>query len=99
MAGLGNGDASQSFLDIEFGVLLVEDGTVWVYESGSSRGQLTTYQPGDYFRVGVESGLVRYYKNGGVFYTSTVAPAYPLLFDTALHGSGATIADPVMHIP
>jgi hypothetical protein len=99
MAGLGIGDSSQSHVDLEFGLLLVENGPVWVYESGISRGQLTTYTSGDTFRVGVESGAVKYWKNGLVFYTSAVAPIYPLLVDTALYTNGAAVSDVVVHIP
>jgi subtilisin family serine protease/subtilisin-like proprotein convertase family protein len=98
MVGLANGDSSQSFGDIESGILLVEDGSVWVYESGASRGQLTTYVSGDRFRVAVESGAVRYFKNGGVFYASLVAPAYPLVVDSALYSMGATVADVVIAV-
>jgi len=33
---------------------------------------------GDVFRVAVGAGVVNYYKNGTVFYTSSVAPATAL---------------------
>jgi hypothetical protein len=99
MAGLGNGDASQSYTDVDHGILLTETGTVWVYESGLRRGMLTTYVAGDRFRVGVESGVVKYRKNGVVFYTSSVAPRYPLLLDAALYSEGATITDALISFP
>ena len=31
---------------------------------------------GDVFRIAVKSGVVRFYKDGALFYTSTVAPTY-----------------------
>ena len=53
------------------------------------------YQAGDPFQVGVEGGVVTYRRNGAVFYTSGVAPAYPLLIDTALFTPGATLSEVV----
>jgi hypothetical protein len=43
--------------------------------------------------VAVESGVVVYSRNGSVFYTSGVAPTYPLLVDTSIHTNGATISN------
>ena len=42
-------------------------------------------------RVAVVGGVVKYSKNGVVFYTSTKVPVYPLLVDTALYSVGATL--------
>ena len=47
-------------------------------------------------RVAVEGGVVKYRKNGTLVYTSTVAPTYPLLVDTALYTSGATLTNVVL---
>ena len=44
----------------------------------------TSFVAGDVFRVAVQSGVVRYSKNGTVFYTSQTAPAYPLVLAAAL---------------
>ncbi|HEY9421652.1 MAG TPA: hypothetical protein VIW92_09570 [Thermoanaerobaculia bacterium] len=55
-----------------------------------------TYAPGDVFRIAVEGGAVKYYKNGALLYTSGVAPAYPLVLDTALSAMGATVQDAVI---
>ncbi len=71
-------------------------GTVLVYEGGVSRGNFGAYTPGTVFRVAVESGVVKYYRNGAVIYTSTIAPTYPLLVDTALYTTGATISNIVI---
>ena len=46
--------------------------------------------------MSVESGVVVYRRNGVLFYTSGVAPVYPLLVDTALYSAAATIADVVL---
>ncbi len=62
-----------------------------VYEKGTSRGAFGTYTTGDKLQVAVESGVVKYKKNGTIFYTSTQAPTYPLLVDSALYTMGATL--------
>ena len=45
----------------------------------------------DVLRVAVTSGVVRYSINGVLQYSSTATPHYPLLCDTALYDTGATI--------
>jgi hypothetical protein len=44
-------------------------------------------------------GHGRYRKNGIVFRTSTVAPRYPLLVDTSLNQTGATLDNVVLSAP
>jgi hypothetical protein len=91
MCGLGNADSSPSYLDIEFAIYLTGSASVQVYESGGFKGDFGAYQPGDRFRVEVSPGIVRYRKNGVVFYTSAVSPTYPLTIDTSLYSTGATL--------
>ena len=71
MAGLGNGDASQSYVDVEYAIY-ARYGELQVYEAGTSRGSFGTYLAGDRLRVGVESGVVKYRKNDVVFYQSAI---------------------------
>ena len=85
MAGLSSGNTNTDFADVDFGILLTSNGTVYVFESGASRGVFGSYQAGDRFRVSVEGGVVRYRRNGVLFYTSGGTPTYPLLVDTALY--------------
>src|SRR5216683_105905 len=92
-AGLSNGDSSQSWNDIDFGIEVRDDATIEVVEAGTSRGTFGAYAAGDRFRVEVRDGVVGYYRNGSSFYTSTVTPAYPLRIDTALYSTGATLTD------
>jgi hypothetical protein len=93
LAGLGNGDSSQSYTDLEYGIHLVPGGTYGVYESGVLKTGYPSYASGDRFTVGVESGVVKYRRNGVLFYTSTSPPTYPLLVDTSLYTPGATVTD------
>jgi PKD repeat protein len=96
MAGLSNGDTDRSPQDIDFAVHLNTGGAFYVVEGGTSRGYFGDYRSGDVFRVAVESGTVKYYRNGAPFYTSQVAPRYPLLLDASLNGQGSTIANAII---
>jgi PKD repeat protein len=92
--GLGKSsstDSNPSTDDIAFGIVVNEAHNVYVTESGVSHGPLGTYVGGDHFRVAVEGGVVRYRKNGYLFYTSTITPTYPLRGDASLWSPNATI--------
>ncbi len=96
MCGLAVGappDNDPSFGDISFAVNLKSDGTLTVFESGLDRGVSGTYAPNDVFRVAVINGVVQYFQNGKVFYTSTATAAYPLRVDASLFTTGATLAN------
>ncbi|MGH7731014.1 MAG: hypothetical protein ACRENJ_07160 [Candidatus Eiseniibacteriota bacterium] len=56
----------------------------------------TTAAAGDVFRVAVESGAVKYSKNGAVFYTSGAAPVYPLRGDASLEDLSASVTNAVI---
>jgi hypothetical protein len=92
MLGLSKGDTDQTYTDIDFAIF-VWSGVLYVYQSGSNMGSFGAVAPSDRFRVEVANGVVRYRKNGAVFYTSTLAARFPLLVDTALYSTGATLTD------
>ena len=98
MLGLSSGDSNQNYTDIDFG-LLAWNGSVYVYEKGTSRGSFGTYAVGDRLLVAVEAGVVKYRRNGTLVYTSAQAIQYPLLVDTALDTSGVALADIVLSGP
>ena len=41
--------------------------------------------------MAVERGVVRYYRNGTILYTSLAAPTYPLLLDTSINSTGGKV--------
>jgi hypothetical protein len=96
MLGLSNGNTDLSFADIDFAVRLSSDSALMVYEAGTLRGTFGTYATGDIIRISVTAGVVRYYRNGSLFYTSTQTPTYPLLVDASLRHPGATLKDVVI---
>jgi hypothetical protein len=88
--GLSRGNTNTKVADIDFALQLWPGGGIDVRENGVYRAE-TTYASGDVFRIAVESSIVKYYKNGALFYTSAKAPAYPLRVDSSLLTSGATL--------
>ena len=90
ISGLGTGNANNSYTDVDFGLTL-SGGGWYVYESGTLRTSWAGGLVTDLMRVDVTGGVVRYYQNGVLKYTSAVVPTYPLLCDAALNSVGSTI--------
>jgi len=95
MVGLANGNANSGYSDIDY-ALYMASGTLYIYEGGLNRGSFGTLAASDKLRVSVESGVVKYRKNGNLVYTSALAPTYPLLVDASLNSSGAAIKGAVV---
>jgi hypothetical protein len=51
---------------------------------------------GDVHKVAVESGVVKYYQNGALKHTSTVAPTFPLFVDATLDTVGSAVQNAVL---
>lgn len=49
MAGLGHSDDNQDLANIDYGILLRNDGTIEIYEQGWYKGSFGPYAPGDVF--------------------------------------------------
>jgi hypothetical protein len=95
IVGLNKGNTGPGYGEIDF-ALYLNLGELRVYENGVERAIVGSYATGDSLRVAIESGVVKYRKNGALLYTSAVAPAYPLLVDTSLYTTGATVNDVVL---
>src|SRR5262249_6302180 len=93
-AGLSSGNDGTTYDDIDFAFRFNGAGWADVIEHGVYQlGGDTTYAPGDRFRVAVVGGRVQYYKNGKYLFESSKAPRYPLVLDSSLVTTGATIQD------
>src|SRR5947207_1204094 len=77
-----NGNPGTSGAEIKFAFDILRGGAA-VRESGVYRTDVPV-AAGDVLRIAVVGGAVKYSKNGTIFYTSSVAPTYPLLIDTSL---------------
>jgi hypothetical protein len=95
IAGLSHGDSNQLDNDVDFALYPLTQNRLMVYEAGMYR-VTDSYAPGDRLRVSVESGVVRYRRNGVLIYQSTVAPVYPLGLDSSIYRLGSTIKDAVL---
>lgn len=93
--GLTHAASGTSFVDIDFAIKLTETGVAEVRENNVYTGE-TPYRTGDVFRVAVQAGIVRYYKNGGLFQSSLKAPAYPLFADVSFLTVGGRIDNAVI---
>jgi hypothetical protein len=95
-AGLGSGGTGTQPGEINFAVRL-QSGTAEVREAGGYKTEVS-FTSGDRFRITIEGGVVRYSKNGTVFYTSAIQGtqnlrAHVVLFDLNATVNGLTIKD------
>ena len=93
---LGNTDSSWYYADIDYAFFVGPSAGLEIWESGNQRGSFGTYASGDRLRVAVEGGVVKYFRNGTLVYTSTVAPTYPLQVDTSLNTVNAGVYNVVI---
>jgi RHS repeat-associated protein len=96
MFGLGS-DPNQNadYADIAYGIDLQQDGYISVWESGTYIWGTSPIAVGDILRVAVEGGVVKYYRNNTLLYTSeqNPTPPYSLYLDTSIHDTDAWIKD------
>ena len=92
--GLSAGNQGTSAVEIRHAIRF-DAGYAEVRESGMYRSD-TPFATGDVFRIAVSGGIVQYSRNGTIFYTSQVAPAYPLLVDTSFSTMNTTVANVVV---
>jgi hypothetical protein len=91
-AGLGTQQTpSTAYAEIEFAFGIWPDGGWDIRENGVYRAE-GRYAAGDRFKVSVESGAVKYYRNGTLVLSRPAASADPLVFDTTLLNLSAAIA-------
>ncbi len=88
--GLSGSNADTNFNNIAYSIKLTDSRKIEIRELNKYKTQ-ASYQKNDVFKVSVEKGVVKYYKNGYVFYISKTQPTYPLYVDTALLIRGGTI--------
>jgi hypothetical protein len=93
MVGLSNTNTDNGFSSIRYAIFLQNNGTFNVYESGTNRGSFGTYTASNLFRISVESNVVKYYRNGTLFYTSSVVPTLPLFADVSINQVGGTVSN------
>jgi hypothetical protein len=93
--GLTTGNPGTNPNMIRFAISLWPSGGADIREYGIYAAG-TGYLPGDTFRIAIEAGTVRYYENGRLLYTSTLAPTYPLRVAASLLSPGATVLNAII---
>jgi hypothetical protein len=88
--GLGSSAVGSDPSSIRFAFRL-QAGTAEVREGGTYRSE-TSVTSGSVLRIAIESNVVKYSKDGSVFFTSS-GSGYPLFVDALLYDSGATITN------
>jgi hypothetical protein len=92
-AGLGRDrGAGTTSSSIDYAFSFWTNATFDIRENGTYRGE-GAYTAGDVFKIAIDGGMVKYYKNNMLIYTSTVPPAYPLGLDTTLITVGSTVGN------
>ncbi len=91
MVGLSSTNTNQHYNTIDYAIYLYSSKRVYVYESGSGKGQKSTYETGDTFKVERIGNTVYYKKNGTIFYTSTKSSTGELLADVSLYHTSTKI--------
>lgn len=93
-AGLMLNTRTVSISNLDFSIFLA-NGEAAVFERGVYRGEVA-YVTGDVFRVAIQSGYVRYYKNGVLFYTSSTRPTYPIVTAAWIDQLNGTVTNATM---
>jgi hypothetical protein len=91
LMGLGRAQSpSTDPAEIDYAFNLWPDGGWDIRERGVYRGE-GRFSEGDVFRVALENGVIRYYRNGAAVYASAASPTDPLIADVTLYSAGATV--------
>ncbi len=95
VVGLSLNDTDQGPASIGHAIRLEDDGYIYIYENGTwiSSAGFWSYVNGDVLRIERTGSTIRYWQNGVLRYTSGLPSSGPLVVDTALHTSGATISN------
>jgi hypothetical protein len=89
--GLGSGSVGAGAGDINFAIRL-QGGVAEVRESGGYKSE-TSFGGGDTFRIIVEGGVVKYLKNGSVFYTSGSPASFAMRAHAVLFDLNAAVTN------
>jgi hypothetical protein len=87
--GLGYGGAGTAPGDINFAVRL-QNGVAEVREGNTYRTEIG-FAAGDSFSISVDANVVRYFKNGGIFYTSATPVTSALRLHAVLFNLNAAV--------
>ena len=89
------GALTATYTGIDFAVYIVNSSSIQVYENGTFKFNKndTTILAGDVVKVAIESGIVNYYLNNQLFYTSVNTPNYPMAVGVSFRESGSSASN------
>jgi flagellar hook assembly protein FlgD len=96
MTGLAYPNSDTTYQSINYAINTADNGNIYVYESGVSRGGFGVYQAGDQLSVERAGSTIIYKKNSESFYTSTVPANGILQVDSAVYTPGAELSNAVI---
>lgn len=95
IVGLGKDTTASTSYAIDYAFSFWEAGSWEIREANTYRTE-GSYTASDVFKVAVESGVVKYYKNDVLVYTSKVAVTAPMVVDTSMSTVGATVSSAIV---
>ncbi|WP_276365362.1 DUF6443 domain-containing protein [Chryseolinea sp. H1M3-3] len=90
MIGFSDADTDASYTSLDYAIYL-NGANARAYENGTARGTAVAIATGDALKIERIGTAVKYYKNGGLIYTSTVPSNTALMVDASLYSTGATL--------
>ena len=91
MFGIGQDPTTNaSFNSIDYALYPQSNGTLGIYENGSSRGNFGTYTEDDVLSVIYDGRSVKYLKNGLVLRELTLSAGRTMYFDSSFHTNART---------
>ena len=91
--GLAQNPAGTGYTNIDFAINL--SSVAEVREKNVYKAD-TSFSTNTVFRIAIEAGVVKYYKNGVLFYTSLAKPSFPLTADTSLISLNGKISNTII---
>jgi len=93
MCGLSSKNIDEHYNTIDYSIYLQGNSRIRIYENGSSRGDFGQYSINDVFFIERDGSIIKYYKNGVVFYISSVPSYKGLMADCSFSSSSAVISN------
>lgn len=94
IVGFSTNDTGPSIADIQHGFYFRKNNSIQVYtvyESGQSKTAVASYTDTDVFHVTRTGGVVKYWVNSTVVYTSDTPSLGTVFLDTSLYSSGDSV--------
>ncbi|WP_306140799.1 DUF4214 domain-containing protein [Roseibium sp. MMSF_3412] len=101
LVGLSVDGKDNSYTSIDYSWYQTGSGRLFIYESGSSKGQFGTYAVGDALSIErLSDGTIQYLKNGIVEYisASTVDPGVALKADLSAYNQGLRVGETTLSV-